>query len=80
MVHTTAYTHQSPLLLDGVAQEDENESEDESPYGDDCDGSENPVPDVKREDSHVEEKLTEFERNQGPEINQCECKCHLAAV
>ena len=63
---------QRPLLLYGIAQENEDEGEDEAPDNDDCNAGKNPVPNVNSEDPHVEEQLTEFERGQGPEIDQCE--------
>jgi len=64
--------HQRPLLLDGVAQEDKDEGEDDGPDDDDCHAGENPVFDVDCEDPHVEEQLTEFERSQSPEVDQRE--------
>jgi hypothetical protein len=77
LVHAMSYALQGPLLLNRIAQEDEDKSEHETPDDDDCDASDNPIFDVDREDSHVEEQLTEFKRNQSPEIDQCECECHL---
>ena len=77
LVHAMSYALQGPLLLNGVAQEDEDKGEHEAPDDNNCDASNDPVLDVDREDSHVEEQLTELECDQGPEIDQGECKCHL---
>ena len=63
---------QRPLLLYGIAQENADEGEHEPPNDDDCNASKNPVSNVDCEDAHVEEQLAEFERGQGPKINQCE--------
>lgn len=78
LVHATSNTFQRPLLLDRVAKENEDKREDETPADDDCHAREDPILDVDCEDSHVEEQLAEFERGQGPEIDQGESEGDLA--
>jgi hypothetical protein len=46
--------------LDGVAEKDEGEGEDETPADDRCHAETDPVADVDCEHAHVEKELAEF--------------------
>lgn len=62
LVHAFSDAFQRPLLLHRIAEEDEDEGEDDSPDHHDGHAGADPVLDVQREHTHVEEKLAELER------------------
>lgn len=78
LIHAVSDTHERPLLLDRIAQKDENEGEDDCPGDDNSGAGENPKAEVSGEHPPVEVQLTQFEAGQSPEIDQGEGKGHLS--
>lgn len=69
---------QGPLLLNGIAEEDKDESEDNGPDHDESSTDPDPVTEMQREHSIVEAQLAELESGKRPEIYQGESECDLS--